>query len=703
MAANSHSFDFSIEAQKIIDKEGSYFEAKVRHQLNLLTEYRHNHGLCFEKLHAQNGLCSIRLNRKCRLIIKKNGNQLRLEKILLNHEYVSLKSLSVSSGCERSETVSDELTFIGESFSRCSDMQRVVLDKPRFEDVEMILGLPGTGKSILLCRAIAERMNPDTRVLYLCPKHLIEPTQRLFQLQGVGENVLVTDYANYMGLDDSFDEMTDLINWLERARKIHGNIIVPYLPDALAQEFELISAIGADTYLEHSTTQSCYPREIRRFVLELFQTYMGEDHSRKNIRLSEMLPESQITPSVHIVAIDEFQLLSPRQILSFLNSIQSSENLSQKIKIFVAGDENQNLFTASSQLPFFRKLIQDRGMSLFETRLNQGFRCPPKVEIMADKLLSIRRECFGELHRSGKSGYEPHALGNPALQLENCISHVSSVEFVPQPPNDLYGRLQYVVITDDDLLDEARKHFASGTLIISYKQALGVEFNHVILWRPFSHEVFKLINKKLKNNEQHVGRGITADKVSAVTEVQKVFTAMLRTKQQLVVFEPTQLKHLYSTLKLSSGLALSIDVVPQVSEREVQARIEELIQSGVLDEQTLKDMSAETFDIEDSHSATTTPLLPAIVPKCDIVLADEEQDILERLCQKVKENISHLSTVFQFCAKKQNAEDCLHFLLHNSKTNLFQFIMDNKPLIMGNKPLIQKLIKILINHTAIPA
>ncbi len=694
MAVNQYEMEFSKQALKIIDEQGPDFKAKVFHQLNLFTEYRQNHGLSFEKLHGQDGLCCIRLNRECRLILTKTQNRLRLERILLHHEYVRLKSLSVGGGFDHSAMTSGELTFIGEAFSQCSEIQQDVLDKPKYQNIEMILGLPGTGKSILLCRAIAERINPDERVLYLCPSHLVDSTQRLFNLQGVGSNVIVTDYANYMGLDESFEETKDLLKWLERARKTHDKKIIPYLTDALAQEFELISATGSDEYFELSTTQSCYTVQLRTFLLELFQNYMGEGNSRKNVRLSKMLPVTQIENRVSMIAIDEVQTFSRTQLRNLFKSFESFENASQ-IQLFVAGDENQNLSTASSPLPFLRKLIQDYGMSFGETRLKQGFRSPPRVEILANQLLSLRRRCFGEPHRSAESNYD-----HQALAFEHCISHVTKIDLIPQPPDDLYERLQYIVITDSFLLDEARAHFPSGTLVTSYDKAHGIQFKNVILWRPFDNSTFAEINQTLKNPVQPIERGIRAEEVSHHTRVQQVYTAILRTMQQLIIFDPKPLRHLCKALELSSGITLSIDVGAPVSEQVIQARIEQLIECGVLDDQTLAEISDETIrpcDTPELRSSSTTPMMSIIAPKLEsalLPLEPSEQNMLEKFCQKVKDNPDVLSSVLKSCIKKQNAENCLDFLFHSTQTNLFQFLMDNKPYI-------QKLIQILINDISL--
>ncbi|MFC3908242.1 ankyrin repeat domain-containing protein [Legionella dresdenensis] len=506
-----------------------------------------------------------KINRKQRLIytwLKHEGKNKLLILAVNNHNYNRLKRQLASLGepkhqeLEIPETQTlpannpppapeQPLEFVPAIPYRGSTL---ILDSGQQKACELskpivFLGPPGAGKTSILFSVMQQMLNAKPVIdnekqnevlpcLFLSPSDpLVNNHQAMYQAEwsieeapaisavfSTWQRLLQNNYPDCRMLNSA-----DFAEWLKSQKVDEPANTVHY-------EFSLIAALGPDKYCELGQRQCHYSAKDpshgndnavkQKLFIGLLAKW--QVHLLANGFLDPMVSAlPQKAPCYSSIYLDETQNLPPIAVRELVR-------LTRDRQVVAALDSDQALFSSPYMHNCLKEILYDINHPYTEHSLLTDWRSRPEVTAVGNHLLDVKYEMD-----TGSGKRRPYRKIQSALPEGGQVNQIHNTHLPAIKPYGQYAGT--VVIVFEECSQKEREHIKDVlgcSNILTPAQAIGLDFDTVILWNPFSQaRGIKSLTKKNPNLE------LTLDQWNALNAL---YVALKRAQLRLFIYDKEQ-------------------------------------------------------------------------------------------------------------------------------------------------------------------
>lgn len=396
-------------------------------------------------------------------------------------------------------------------------------------------GPPGAGKTLVLYNNLLRnacgqiiKMHP---ILFLSQSPgLINSLKTDYQKQNLNQQIQFLIWLEYLAL--FFPQKKGLNEeqfklWFLR-KKWQGN------PRIVHYELSLLVALGKEKYLQLGKRQ-CYfaddrPKKEKLIkLLKTWQDYLNENDSYDPF--TSLPPEN--TQHFSTIYCDETQNLPPAA-LRFL--ICNSD------EFIVSLDSEQCLLSSPYIHNCLKELLYKRYKNYEEIQLTNSWRCSPEIIAAGNHLMDAKHSIDGPGNRREYKGVK-----SMLPQGSGIFSWVNEENLCKL---EVLGKSAGTVVIVDKVTEELRRtiqKYVKSNNILTPNDALGLEFDYVILWNPFSErECFRELAKR-KNLP---GSGLSLEQWNAFNAI---YVSLTRAQKAVYIYDDMALKRLGALPELLLG------------------------------------------------------------------------------------------------------------------------------------------------------
>jgi hypothetical protein len=310
-------------------------------------------------------------------------------------------------------------------------------------------------------------------------------------------------------------------------------------------ELSLIAALGAKKYMELGNRQCYFSKtpEVQKKLVDLLTRW--QEYLKKHKLLDPMvsrlnLPKELKYPSIFC---DEAQNLPPVALCDLVEHAEDQH--------FVAClDSEQCLINSPYIHSCLKELMHINYGTYTEQPLPKTWRCPPKVAAAANVLMQLKYRLDGGGKRRNYNTIESmHASGGMVTWVNN-EGLVKVREF---------GALAGTVVIAEHLEPGEReniiKHLGTNN-ILTAREAIGLDFDRVILWKPLSNtSCFHQLVQKIRKPDNSE---LTLEQWNALNAL---YVSITRSQSEVFIYEINNHwreigEHFFGTLPLNQHNAL---------------------------------------------------------------------------------------------------------------------------------------------------
>lgn len=602
------------------DHNGELVE-KCKPHLKTIQEFldgKRTNAMNAEKLKDHN-IFSIRLNKKGRLLFTYLNGAFVILDVLENHEYGKSKWLkknvlkrflennqpAIEKNIEEKDFVSctipqqatqnfsqqssDEwvpLYYFQDTYMVLSEEQKQILQAFYTKKPLLIQGPPGSGKTSIALLLLEQQAAGTQNALESAKEDQKKPMLYVAQSSKLVEQMRLSweaspyytkDAAKIMTHQEFFSEITqnqsenykelslldaksttaDLAKWfaqyLEKANikkdvfwKNKRGSADKFLP-LLRQEFRII-ALWSEAYASEIFGKKQSHFEDSKDKAALHTAFLEWMSYLKNNQLissefSKIVPEQKFSR----IIVDEAQDLSDMQLASLFHAAEEGQ-------IVYCADSRQNVTESLPKSTRLKKFIYEEKFELKELTLSVNYRCPAVVMSLATWLNEQRLTINSTMKSEAKmttSGIPGHIIW-PVEQTE--------AELLKKTKENISDSPNTCVITWEHFFEAAKT--LDITQIFTPSDAKGLQFDHVILYNLFDHNLlYGSTYLDLAKNDSNRGNALSvvfSQLFVATTRCKKTLYIIQSQKHELETFTDgiqNALKESYSAdfLNLSSA------------------------------------------------------------------------------------------------------------------------------------------------------
>lgn len=449
-------------------------------------------------------------------------------------------------------------------------------------------GPGGSGKTLMLIiRVIEHAKRFDERVsiaIITNTKPLTEHIKNILNDIGcLSSDIQVVDYTDWIleyaeknctvvG-DDHFTEWfrtftkITALNRKSVDNKMFDSEKIIHFAENISLLFQMMKYLSGLKEEEYAERQAIF-RDAKKELYYIYHSYLHHLETKKLLHPAfYKIPDSfHKTPKFSLVAIDEAQNLTLQQIE---NLIFQARFISEKHRSVVLNfDSHQAINSCYSHRAHMmsRLGIGELNHTVFETVCRSP---KPILELTNHFIQQIKYPLLGGL----TDRYEAPVLKSVDTHESSDDASIESWWRWLKTPNECEDleiiSPNWLIITHEDHIHEARALFLNACL---FSEVIGLEFSHVCLYKPFSHQEFLSIEKELSHSPlttTPVHEAKSASKNRAYMPIlNQIISAMLRTTQYLVIIQDEHhIKNIYQRLNASlENIQKKIPVIkPQTS------------------------------------------------------------------------------------------------------------------------------------------
>ena len=360
------------------------------------------------------------------------------------------------------------------------------------------------------------------------------------------------------------------------------------------QEFRIRSGYSAKGYLELGARQSAMNQEDRETISHLYDAY-----------IAYLLSKNSLSPELHsltgrqrrypFVVVDEAQDFS-FGALSGLKTLANQDSV-----VFFLGD-HQVLFDGKSRFSYIKSMLAnfETGRKIPVVELPGTYRCSAAVIELTNRLIDLKYRVTGgvadkvESTKMTVAEAASHRAGRSTIVNLSDKTALDALKEAAKRPN-------LAVVTFPEYVDEA-KIILETELVFTPKQAKGLEYAKVVVWRPLdcddcSKACVKLGEAAREENAPTLFRAKNGHGDELLLPYfNEIITAITRAQDEVVVVQNTDYKiqRMYDAFNPAARpiLASQPAVRPLsrleqlTTEAEWVAEVKKLLEHG-LDEQAL--------------------------------------------------------------------------------------------------------------------
>ncbi|WED42863.1 DNA/RNA helicase domain-containing protein [Legionella cardiaca] len=476
---------------------------------------------------------------------KKVKQQLRGEATVASHE-LEEKPLGFVSDDEPAEAHKlipsvgyNQMTLILDDSQQQALQQKAPL---------ILAGVPGAGKTVLLynlmLRTLAQIVSErEAANLFISQSESLLNSLKTEYEQSALEQRETVQFATWNQLLKAHYphlkqvSAEDFKQWLnttklkaEPAQEVH-------------YEFSLIAALGIEEYEKLANRQSYYSdntakkKELIRLG-KVWQKYL-DDKKLFDPMVTRLDPAKN--PSFDSIFCDEAQNLPPVALLDFILYAKDK-------RLVVCLDTEQCLLSSPFIYNCLKTLLRIHYGTYNEHALSRTWRCPPNIIAVAEYLMDRKHQLASGQRRLYHHIKSAHSDGG-------VITWVNQSGFAQLSQ---HGSSASTVVLAENLVEGDRsqinKELGTNNLLTA-SQAIGLDFNIVILWKPLSTNphLWSLYQKwqKYKSNFE-----VSLDEINAINSL---YVALTRSQQAVFIYEKDERalrfgEYLLGTLALNQFL-----------------------------------------------------------------------------------------------------------------------------------------------------
>lgn len=363
-------------------------------------------------------------------------------------------------------------------------------------------------------------------VEFATPKKLFEQSAKATTHQLIQDSdrrfaTWLKTYTKAMAVTDS-DNRKIYNSWNEQVERVY-------------QEFRTLST-GAQ-----GEKYSLFDASQHPFLQVAYKAYLADLENKNEVDLSFHPIEA---PDFDLIAVDEAQDLSRLQIQSLTNQMHTKNN-----QIFFCVGDHQQLSSVECIIPFLHTLYHLSGMRInlddILVSLTGSYRCAEPITDLANAIIGLKRKAAGHLHKQELKTVKPVDKELPG-QVEWLDNPKQLASFEDQ------GNLNIAIIAEENHFDEACKLFGAHR-VYTPKEIKGLEFPHVVLFRPLEHPDFVQANTVFAAES---AAAIETDLIHSIP-FNKLFVSITRAQQKVSIYQPKPVKH--KVQQLQSALKSCVD------------------------------------------------------------------------------------------------------------------------------------------------
>lgn len=556
--------------------------------------------LDLEKLHVNtiSPIYSIRHNVSTRILFSTYQGNICILEPILNHDYAKSRflrnrhclkdflskvdaSITWTNEIEpeeipsyRGQTIEKKYVDFQQQFIELSDIQEETL-RTKFPFV--INGPAGSGKTMLAILLLQNISYARTEsIIYLTASDKLRDYVKHLWLemhQTEYRQISFLTYHEFLNQKLLVDNEKILPNthfseWFAR-----NNIKAYKISEQkLYQEFRILSGYPDElnVYLQLGEHQSLFnSQETRALVFNLFSRYKGSCLDNLSIDLSIIEGSS----CGDYVIIDEAQDFSYAQLKTVLNFARD--------RVAILLGDHQVLFDGISRYPYIKQFYYEKA-PLSSISLPTSYRCSREVSQLTNQVIALK------YHLTGGSLDAIETTQLPACsEIEGLVSYFEADDENLEMIKKMQFNRPMALINFNPHDDNAG---FENPLVFSPFSIKGLEFDTVILWKPFqnTNALHKALEKKpfVERDLSHVHRpkASQAD-LQFLNYFNELITAISRAKKEVIIIssKPSTRNHFVGLMK---SYCLNIDRLsensPEINEEVWLQQLKILVNQGHL-------------------------------------------------------------------------------------------------------------------------
>ncbi len=463
-------------------------------------------------------------------------------------------------------------TFRGLKHAVVMQNQHIVLDPLQSLSLEKNLpllqsGPAGSGKTLMQIVRVLEHAKiyqehisvvviTNTRLLANQINRVLESTGHLSSdVKAVDYQDWILDYKEERTLVDD----GNFYQWFDSFSRLHFQLAKSQSNQAISSEkltgfnknisllMSMMKYISGLSEAEYAERQALF-FDAKKELYHIYNSYCAYLTSKKMLHPSFYKIPNHFyeNPKYTLLAVDESQNFTLQQIENLIG--QAKPISTEHRAVILNFDSHQAIDSHySHRAKILKRLgIDESNHAVFESI----YRSPPRIIELTNRLIQqIKYPLLGGL----TDRYEAAVLkGADTSDLNGTEegdwswiqSTTESQQYGIESPN-------WLVVTHQDYLKEACQLFGNAC---TFSDVIGLEFSHVCLYKPFSHEEFILIDKDLAATTltlepSHEAKNPSKHRIH-LPILNQIISAALRTTQHLVIFQNDhKIKNIYQRLQ----------------------------------------------------------------------------------------------------------------------------------------------------------
>ncbi|CEK10379.1 DNA/RNA helicase domain-containing protein [Legionella hackeliae] len=349
----------------------------------------------------------------------------------------------------------------------------------------LLAGVPGAGKTVLLYNLMIRAMdsNHDSEIqagttLFISQSESLLKTLKNDYQQSPLETRPTVQFSTWSQLLQAQYPDRKQVSEDEFSQFLKKSKLKTELPHEVHYELSLIAALGVDDYQKLASRQSYYSDNPskKKALISFLQLWQNDLETNKLFDPMVTRLDPLKTPRFNNVFCDEAQNLPPVALLDFITYAKDK-------RIAICLDTEQCLLSSPFIHNCIKMLLQKHYGSYNAHALSRTWRCPPKIIAVAEHLMNKKHQLDSGNRRLYSHIQSAQPDGGVVTWLNDSV-----LEELSQ-----HGKSASTVVLTELLSQGERERIIKslGTNnILSSSQAIGLDFNIVILWKPITQNPY---------------------------------------------------------------------------------------------------------------------------------------------------------------------------------------------------------------------